>query len=73
MFCAGSIHFMKKSSHICKGDSGGPAVDFANGDDGELVGIVAFGYPCYVHYPGVFTNVINYRDWIEKIILTNDF
>lgn len=32
MFCAGTI-----DSHICMGDSGGPAVDF----NGELVGIAS--------------------------------
>lgn len=60
MFCAGSI-----DSHVCKGDSGGPAVDF----NGELVGIASWGQriPCS-NGPDVFTNEFNYRDWIEKNI-----
>lgn len=61
MFCLGS-----EDSHTCDGDSGGPVVDFNNGEDVELVGIVSWGQnmTC-TEGPDVIINVINYRDWIE--------
>lgn len=46
----------------CQGDSGGPLVH-----NHKLVGIVSWGYNCAdPHYPGVYTNVANLRDWIEE-------
>lgn len=59
MFCLGS-----ENSHICKGDSGGPAVDLSSG---ELVGIASWGqdFACS-DGPDVFTKVSKYREWIEK-------
>ncbi|EDV27599.1 expressed hypothetical protein [Trichoplax adhaerens] len=58
MFCAGVNGGGKDS---CQGDSGGPA---ASG--GRLVGVVSWGYGCAdAQYPGVYTRVSNYQDWIE--------
>ncbi|XP_051176622.1 plasma kallikrein-like isoform X3 [Leptopilina boulardi] len=47
----------------CEGDSGGPLV---NSDRVEL-GIVSWGVECGTKgYPGVYTDVIYFRDWIRQ-------
>lgn len=57
MFCAGT-----GESDACEGDSGGPATI-----NDELVGIISTGAMCASgQYPGVYTKVYNYIDWIEK-------
>ncbi len=67
MICAGyengrDEEGIKKDS--CQGDSGGPM--FVDSDEGyELVGVVSYGDDCAVTY-GVYTNVVNYRGWVEK-------
>ncbi|CAD7089403.1 unnamed protein product [Hermetia illucens] len=49
----------------CQGDSGGPMVV---GD--KQIGIVSWGQGCArAEYPGVYTDVAYYRDWIEKSLL----
>ncbi|KAJ0420544.1 trypsin-like serine protease [Aspergillus carlsbadensis] len=61
MFCAGAPGGGKGA---CQGDSGGPGVT-----DGVLVGVVSWGYYCGRQgYPGVFTRVAYYRDWIAQVI-----
>lgn len=46
----------------CQGDSGGPVAV-----KGRLAGIVAWGLGCARKgYPGVYTEVAWYRDWIKK-------
>ncbi|EDW13953.1 chymotrypsin-2 [Drosophila mojavensis] len=47
----------------CSGDSGGPLLH-----DGQQVGVVSWSIkPCTVApYPGVYTKVANYVDWIQK-------
>lgn len=45
-------------------DSGGPAVC-----NGELQGIVSWGIGCALQgYPGIYTKVCNYVDWIQETI-----
>ncbi|XP_055389921.1 trypsin-2-like [Condylostylus longicornis] len=57
MFCA--ANGVKDS---CQGDSGGPVIF-----DGVINGIVSWGKGCgIIGYPGVYTNVAVYKDWIEK-------
>lgn len=52
-----------------QGDSGGPAV-ITNGSKPLLVGIVSFGEDCgEPAYPGVYTRVSKYIDWIENVDL----
>ncbi|XP_063290681.1 trypsin-like [Pelobates fuscus] len=64
MICVGFIEGGKDS---CQGDSGGPVVC-----TGELQGIVSWGYGCALtNYPGVYTKVCNYNDWIESTIASN--
>ncbi|XP_060644702.1 trypsin delta-like [Drosophila nasuta] len=46
----------------CHGDSGGPLVF-----NDELVGIVSYGeFYCPPNIPGVYTNVVELRKWIEE-------
>ena len=50
-----------------QGDSGGPLVCFT-GTNWELTGLVSWGHGCGgKKKPGLYTNVANYIDWIEKI------
>ena len=58
----------------CTGDSGGPLVwqDPVLVNDRDfglrLAGIVSFGYGCSdPQYPGVYTQVADYRTWIEAV------
>jgi len=63
MICAGVEH-----RGPCSGDSGGPLVcPVTNSSSYELVGAVSWGMiPCgQPKYPGVFTNVANFRSWID--------
>ncbi|CAH0553073.1 unnamed protein product [Brassicogethes aeneus] len=61
MICAGYLTGGKDS---CQGDSGGPLRA-----KGKLVGIVSWGSGCArVGYPGVYTNVAVYRNWIRNIV-----
>ena len=71
MICAGS-----NGLDSCQGDSGGPIVinctsniDCSNGI--EQIGIVSWGYGCGAQgYPGVYTKVSKYINWINDKIGT---
>ncbi|XP_052562410.1 trypsin-5-like [Culex pipiens pallens] len=48
----------------CSGDSGGPLVKLVDSKY-HLLGIVSIGHDCGLkNYPGVYTRVANYLDWI---------
>lgn len=62
MICAG---YKKGGKDACVGDSGGPQVD----STGVLVGLVSWGNMCALPgYPGVYTRVGNYIEWIAETI-----
>lgn len=62
MICAGTAN---KDS--CQNDSGGPLVQRDRKGVYTLVGIVSYGTGCGDEtYPGVYTKVASYMDWMEK-------
>ncbi|KAF6327910.1 serine protease 47 [Rhinolophus ferrumequinum] len=64
MLCAGDFLTGKA---ICKGDSGGPLIcDLLS--SWVLVGLASWGLDCrHPIHPSVFTSVIYFTDWIDKI------
>jgi len=66
MICAGLPEGGKDS---CQGDSGGPFVDAS---DNTLLGVVSWGIGCgRAGYPGVYTQVSYYIDWVVDTIANN--
>nr|XP_027217680.1 transmembrane protease serine 9-like [Penaeus vannamei] len=61
MLCAGST-----GKDSCQGDSGGPLVFKDGGGNYDQIGVVSWGYGCGARgYPGVYTRVNSYLDWIR--------
>ncbi|CAH0723837.1 unnamed protein product, partial [Brenthis ino] len=66
MMCAGYPATAHKDG--CTGDSGGPLIVENAEHAYELVGIVSWGYGCARRgYPGVYTRMTKYIDWILEI------
>merc|ERR1712037_411885 len=60
MFCAGLLGEGGKDA--CQGDSGGPVLL-----NNQIVGATSWGIGCaYPNYPGVYTDVAMFRDWIDQ-------
>lgn len=51
----------------CVGDSGGP-LELADGRRRYLVGVTSSGKLCGSRWPGIYTRVSRYLDWIESIV-----
>ncbi|RWS10609.1 ABC transporter-like protein 12 [Dinothrombium tinctorium] len=65
MLCAG---LRRGGRDACRGDSGGPLTQ-SKGSSNYLIGIVSFGVGCArKDFPGMYTRVSNYVDWINKHI-----
>lgn len=61
MLCASTPDYWVDT---CQGDSGGPLAYFSEGR-WYLAGITSWGFGCGWISPGVYTNVGNYKSWIE--------
>ena len=52
----------------CKGDSGGPIHQDSPDGRSTIIGIVSAGVGCGEGYPGWYTRVESYTDWVQCII-----
>uniref|UniRef100_S4PK70 CLIP domain-containing serine protease n=1 Tax=Pararge aegeria TaxID=116150 RepID=S4PK70_9NEOP len=67
--CAGGVF----AQDACRGDSGGPLMRKTPSGTWETVAVVSFGYGCGRDgWPGVYTSVANYMDWIQETIATSN-
>lgn len=68
-YCAIDPHGISDS---CQGDSGGPLQIYPEGSYiAKVVGIVSFGISCGSAWPGIYTRVAYYLDWIESHVWPN--
>ncbi|XP_068913732.1 venom protease-like isoform X2 [Tenebrio molitor] len=55
-------------SDACQGDSGGPLQTEGNSTIFSIVGITSYGIGCGSKYPGIYTRISSYLNWIEGIV-----
>ncbi|KAJ3645845.1 hypothetical protein Zmor_023471 [Zophobas morio] len=55
-------------SDACQGDSGGPLQTQSTASVLTIVGVTSYGIGCGSKYPGVYTRVSGYLDWIEDLV-----
>ncbi|XP_044252710.1 serine protease persephone-like isoform X1 [Tribolium madens] len=53
-------------SDACQGDSGGPLQTQGNRSLWTIVGVTSYGIGCGSRYPGIYTRISSYVDWIEE-------
>lgn len=62
----------KNMSDSCQGDSGGPLQIFLeNSSIATIVGIVSLEPSCGTAYPGIYSRVAYYLNWIEAVAWEN--
>ncbi len=67
MLCAG-----EEGKDSCSGDSGGPLACPHSDGDPKLAGVTSFGQGCgEPGFPGVYTDVAYYLDWIQQTVEQN--
>lgn len=57
----------ENTGDTCVGDSGGP-LELADKRRRYIVGVTSSGKLCGSRYPGIYTRVSRYLDWIESIV-----
>ena len=66
MICAG---YWSGVTDTCVGDSGGPLVCIDEQLQPHVAGIISWGKGCgRAHYPGVYTRVSYYLEWIKSVV-----
>ena len=72
--CAGAYEGFSNDAMVCAGDLASGGIDTCQGDsggplmvNGVLIGLTSFGYGCArPNYPGVYTEVKTYADFIQS-------
>ncbi|CAG0898076.1 unnamed protein product [Darwinula stevensoni] len=69
VLCAGGA-----GQDLCQGDTGGPLMLPRDGEKCQynVIGIVSTGVGCGGDFPGFYTQVSSYLDWIEGIVWKSD-
>lgn len=71
-YCAHGDRLTDKTrSDSCRGDSGGPLQLIRNKYAAHIVGIVSFGLGCGNEFPGIYTRVAHYTQWIASHVWPN--